>query len=62
MASKLLRMSMHDVLTSQLEEEDKLQWWVKDQALDPFIKERFLELPTAAKKGEIYPWRTTAEG
>jgi len=51
-----------DILLFWFKELDKSQWWVKDQALDTLIKERFLELHTAANKCELYPWRITAGG
>ena len=38
------------------------QWWVKDEAFDQEIRKRFLDIHQRANCGELYPWRTTAEG
>ena len=38
------------------------QWWVKDEAFDQEIRKRFLDIHQRANRGELYPWRTTAEG
>lgn len=51
-----------DILIFWFKELDKSQWWVKDRVLDTLIRDRFLELHTAANKCELYPWRITAEG
>jgi uncharacterized protein (DUF924 family) len=38
------------------------QWWVKDEALDQRIRERFTELHTRAARCELFDWRTTPRG
>ena len=38
------------------------QWWVKDEAFDQEIRKRFLDIHQRANCGELYMWRTTAEG
>lgn len=38
------------------------QWWKKDPDLDGAIAERFGEVHAAAVRGELAPWRETAEG
>ncbi|MDN3526073.1 DUF924 family protein [Halomonas sabkhae] len=37
-------------------------WFRKDSALDADIAERFAAVLTAASRGELYGWRTSAEG
>ncbi|WP_085297219.1 DUF924 family protein [Cognaticolwellia mytili] len=39
-----------------------VQWWVKDEAFDQEIRKRFLDIHQRANRGELYPWRATAEG
>ena len=38
------------------------QWWVKDEALDGAIQNRFGSLHAQAKNGELFSWRDTALG
>lgn len=38
------------------------QWWAKDAAFDRLIGERFGEVLQQAAAGELYHWRTTAQG
>jgi len=37
-------------------------WWVKDQAFDQMIKDRFYDLLQAAKQCELFSWRATSLG
>ena len=38
------------------------QWWVKDNALDQLITNRFLAIHTSAKQGECFQWRESPHG
>ena len=38
------------------------QWWVKDDAFDLLISQRFTTLLQQAAAGELYAWRSTAQG
>jgi uncharacterized protein (DUF924 family) len=38
------------------------RWFAKDPAFDQLFRERFLALHEAAMRGELMPWRETAEG
>src|SRR3546814_8295 len=38
------------------------QWWKKDSNLDDHIRENYSSLHLQATKGELWEWRTTAEG
>ena len=51
-----------DVIGFWFEELEPAQWWVKDDALDGHINERFGATHKAAALGELEPWRETAEG
>ncbi|MFC1626088.1 DUF924 family protein [Pseudomonadota bacterium] len=52
----------HDVIDFWFEELEPAQWWVKDDALDRHIKERFGTMHRAATLGKLESWRKTAEG
>lgn len=54
---------MHtDVLTFWFDEIEPSQWWSAESRLDETIRQRFLGVMQQAAAGELYPWRTTAEG
>jgi uncharacterized protein (DUF924 family) len=54
---------MHtDVLTFWFDEIEPSQWWSVEPALDETIRQRFLGVMQRAAAGELYPWRTSAEG
>ncbi len=38
------------------------QWFKEDAALDKTITSQFSKLHSAAKRGELWPWRATATG
>lgn len=38
------------------------QWWVKNEAFDLLITERFKDIHFAATRGELFSWRATAKG
>jgi uncharacterized protein (DUF924 family) len=46
-----------DILNFWFEEIPQKSWWIKDDALDQAIKERFAELHYRAANGELYRWR-----
>ncbi|MEM7017939.1 MAG: DUF924 family protein [Pseudomonadota bacterium] len=50
------------VLDFWFKELTEKQWWVKDEALDQSICERFGELHQAATQAELSNWRETPEG
>lgn len=50
------------VLTFWFEELRPQRWWSTDPALDDQIRERYFGLLNRAKQGELYSWRSTAEG
>jgi len=54
--------SPQEVLTFWYQELEPKDWWVGGEALDLAIAERFGETVEAALRGELYGWRTTAEG
>lgn len=51
-----------DVLQFWFAELEPRQWWVKDEALDREIEERFGELHSDAAAGKLYQWREDANG
>jgi len=51
-----------EVLNFWFEELSPEQWWVKDDALDRLIVERFSELHARAVQDELFEWRETAQG
>jgi len=51
-----------DVLEFWFVELEPRQWWVKDEALDREIEERFADLHADAVAGKLYGWRETAMG
>lgn len=54
---------MHtEVLTFWFEEIDPKLWFASDKSFDDLIRERFIGLLQQAAAGELYSWRTTAEG
>ncbi|MEA5418210.1 DUF924 family protein [Spirulina sp. CCNP1310] len=50
------------VLSFWFEEIEKSLWFQSDKDFDDLIEHRFLDLMQQAAVGELYPWRTTAEG
>lgn len=51
-----------EVLSFWFEELTPAQWWIKDDALDRLITERFSELHARAARDELFEWRETAQG
>ena len=54
--------SPDDVLRYWFETLTPSDWWGKDAELDSQIRIRFSALLTAAKRCELFEWRTTAQG
>ncbi|OIN07988.1 DUF924 family protein [Oceanisphaera psychrotolerans] len=52
----------HSVLQFWFEELTPAQWWQKNAALDDDIRHRFGDLHRRACLGELFEWRTRAEG
>ena len=44
------------------EEIDPKKWWVKDDAFDQLIRQRFADLHGQAARCELYPWRNSPQG
>jgi len=55
-------MTPKDVLTFWFEESGPAQWFIKDEAFDRTIRERFLETYERISQGETEDWRETPEG
>jgi uncharacterized protein (DUF924 family) len=51
-----------DILKFWFEESTSSQWFVRDDAFDATIRERFLDTHNAAFKGELWHWRKTPQG
>ncbi len=50
------------VLSFWFDEIESKMWWQKDEAFDRLIEGRFSSLHKAATQGELFHWRSTAEG
>jgi uncharacterized protein (DUF924 family) len=50
------------ILEFWFEEIDPSQWWVKDEAFDEMLTDRFSEIHARAARCELYEWRVTAQG
>ena len=55
-------MTPETVLVFWFKELEQKQWFVKDEALDRHITERFADFHAAAAAGELYHWRKNAHG
>lgn len=51
-----------DILTFWFEESTSSQWFVRDDAFDATIRDRFADTHLAACAGELWHWRRTPEG
>ena len=56
------RMTPADVLAFWFNEATPAQWWSKAAAFDRLIETRFGTLHAAASRGELYAWRSRADG
>lgn len=52
----------HEILKFWFEEIQPAQRWKKDPAFDLLIFDRFSAVHASANRGELYTWRTTAQG
>lgn len=50
------------VLDFWFKEISPQQWWTKDNEFDSILKQKFSPLHAAAARGELWSWRTLAEG
>jgi uncharacterized protein (DUF924 family) len=50
------------ILKFWFEEIEQSQWWVKDEAFDKMLTDRFSEIHASATRCELYEWRVTAPG
>lgn len=57
-----MSITSQDVLDFWFDEIEPKQWWVKDEAFDAMLKERFGELHAKANLCELAPWRHSAHG
>jgi uncharacterized protein (DUF924 family) len=55
-------MKFNEVIKFWFEELTPKQHWVKDEKLDDLIRHRFLDTYQAAIRGELFSWRTEANG
>jgi uncharacterized protein (DUF924 family) len=55
-------MHYQTVLDFWFQEISPQQWWIKDENLDQLIKERFSDVHRKAACGELFVWRSCAEG
>jgi uncharacterized protein (DUF924 family) len=55
-------MNSSEVIGFWFEEIDPKQWWKKDPLFDLLVRNRFEATHGAACRGELFGWRTTAEG
>jgi uncharacterized protein (DUF924 family) len=51
-----------DILKFWFDNIDQSKWWRKDTDFDNTIIEKFSHTHTAATRGELFDWRTTAKG
>ena len=51
-----------EILTFWFDEIEPRKWWVADPEFDAQIRRRFLPVLQAAAQGELYAWRTQAQG
>ena len=51
-----------DIINFWFDEITPKEWFVKDLAFDQLIKDRFCKVHQAAAQGELYRWRSSAEG
>lgn len=50
------------ILKFWFEDIDQSQWWVQNAAFDKMIIEKFSNIHTAARNGELFEWRARAKG
>ncbi len=50
------------IVSFWFEEIEPAQWWIKDEAFDALLHERFSELHTRAARCELFEWRGEPEG
>jgi len=51
-----------NVMKFWFEELEPKQWWMKDDALDRWIIDRFSDVHGRATRCELYPWRAEEQG
>jgi uncharacterized protein (DUF924 family) len=51
-----------EIIDFWFEEIEKSQWWVKDEAFDEQIRQRFLAVHKKAVRCELFSWRNTSLG
>lgn len=55
-------MNAVDVIRFWFEEIDRDRWWSADAAFDDIVRNRFGAALQAARRGELFAWRRSAEG
>jgi uncharacterized protein (DUF924 family) len=61
-ADSVIKLWYEDVIKFWFEDLQPKQWYTKDSELDRRIKDTFEDTILAAKNGELFSWRSTAEG
>lgn len=51
-----------EVINFWFEEVEPRQWWIKDEAFDQLIRERFSTVHGQAERCELFSWRRSAPG
>jgi len=51
-----------EILTFWFEEIDQSQWWIKDDAFDQLIRDRFSDVHSKAVRCELFDWRDNPHG
>ena len=57
LAPDALAMNYQDIINFWFEEIEQKKWWVKDEAFDSSLKERFSEIYQKACRSELFDWR-----
>ncbi|UZE96089.1 DUF924 family protein [Alkalimarinus alittae] len=57
-----MMVNSRDIIEFWFHETTPKQWFEKDAAFDQVIKDRFFMTHQAAAQGELYRWRSSAEG
>lgn len=52
----------NEILTFWFEEIDQSQWWIKDDAFDQLIRDRFSDVHSKAVRCELFDWRKNPHG
>jgi len=56
------KMDYKDILSFWFEEISPKSWWIKDDAFDQLLRDRFMDIHRSAAQAELYSWRLQPEG